>query len=86
MDKHMPEMDGIEATRIIRESGESWARVPIIAATADAMEGEEAAMLAAGMDGFISKPVRAQQLAAVIHKVLRREAVHQLGKQSVGTT
>jgi signal transduction histidine kinase len=63
MDKHMPEMNGIEATAAIRASGEAWAGVPIIAATADAMEGEEAALLAAGMNGFVSKPVRADRLA-----------------------
>nr|WP_305888986.1 ATP-binding protein [Parvularcula maris] len=70
MDKHMPEMNGIEAAAAIRASGEPWAEVPIIAATADAMEGEEAALLAAGMNGFVSKPVRADRLAEVIGRAL----------------
>lgn len=71
MDKHMPIMDGIEATRAIRESGEPWADVPIIAATADAMEGEEAALLDVGMDGFIAKPMRADRLAETVDRVLK---------------
>jgi CheY-like chemotaxis protein len=70
MDKHMPEMNGIEATKAIRTSGKSYADVPIIAATADAMEGEEAALLSAGMDAFVPKPVRAERLARVLADVM----------------
>jgi signal transduction histidine kinase/integral membrane sensor domain MASE1/ActR/RegA family two-component response regulator/HAMP domain-containing protein len=66
MDMQMPVMDGIEACRRIRAAEGPGKRVPIIALTANAFSEDEAACLAAGMDGFLAKPVRASDLQAMI--------------------
>jgi len=68
MDMSMPEMGGIEATREIRrlESAENLDRCPIIALTANAMLADRERCIAAGMDDFLSKPVRKQQLFSSI--------------------
>ena len=63
MDMQMPVMDGIEATRRIRATG---ATLPIVAMTANAMEADRMRCLEAGMNGFLAKPVRGPELAAVI--------------------
>jgi len=71
MDVQMPEMDGFEATRIIR-AGEksSGAHLPIIAMTAHAMKGDEERCLSAGMDGYAPKPIEVERLLATIDSLL----------------
>jgi signal transduction histidine kinase/ligand-binding sensor domain-containing protein/DNA-binding response OmpR family regulator len=69
MDVQMPEMDGIEATRRIRhmETGQNR-RIPIVALTAHSMKGDAERFIAAGMDAFLGKPMRSQDLYAVVAK------------------
>jgi PAS domain S-box-containing protein len=70
MDVQMPEMDGLEVTGIIRAREQSsGAHLPIIAMTANAMTGDEDRCLAAGMDGYVSKPIQVAQLFAAIDAV-----------------
>ena len=59
MDIQMPELDGFEATRIIRESNKSYSKIAIIAMTANAMKGDDDRCIKAGMDDYISKPIDA---------------------------
>jgi len=67
MDMYMPEMGGLEATQRIRKREAGSARhLPIIAMTANAMDSDRDACLAAGMDGFISKPINREQLYRVM--------------------
>ncbi len=71
MDVEMPEMDGFEATAVIRVKEKlSGGRVPIIAMTAHAMKGDRERCLEAGMDGYVSKPIRVQQVLETLQAVL----------------
>ena len=75
MDVQMPEMDGFEATAAIRALEASGSRhVPIIAMTAHAMKGDRERCLEAGMDDYVSKPVRPHELFAAIEGQARRPA------------
>jgi len=72
MDHMMPGMDGIEATRIIREIDTDYAKkIPIIALTANAVSGNEEMFLSKGFQAFISKPIELTRLDAVIRKWVR---------------
>ncbi len=66
MDKNMPRLNGVETTRLIRESGKHFANIFVVAVTADAMVGERERLLAGGMDDFISKPLRIEELLRVM--------------------
>ncbi len=73
MDVQMPEMDGLQAALLIREREKSTGqRVPILAATACAMKGDEERCIAAGMDAYLSKPIRAEQMLSAIDEVTRK--------------
>ncbi len=83
MDIQMPVMDGVEATRRIRAAedrgrtldvgSQSWGRIPIIALTAYAMQGDREKFLEAGMDNYLSKPVRMEDLAKVLERNVQNE-------------
>jgi signal transduction histidine kinase/ActR/RegA family two-component response regulator len=67
MDVQMPELDGLEATRRIRAAGRSH-RPWIVAMTANAMEGDRETCIAAGMDDYVSKPIRPAELSAALER------------------
>jgi CheY-like chemotaxis protein len=70
MDIQMPEMDGFEATAVIRKQEEATGKhLPIIAMTAHAMEGDRERCLAAGMDGYIAKPLKIDDLIRTVAKL-----------------
>ncbi|MDH5563590.1 MAG: ammonium transporter [Nitrospirota bacterium] len=82
MDCLMPEMDGFEATMAIRKQ-EEYASLPIIAMTANTMQGDQDKCLAIGMNAFLSKPVKLQDLKCLLEKWIPQNS---LSDQSQGTT
>jgi two-component system, sensor histidine kinase and response regulator len=73
MDVQMPEMDGFEATAVIRaREKETGAHIPIVAMTARAMSGDREKCISSGMDDYISKPVSLVELSGAIDRVMFR--------------
>ncbi|PHR29915.1 MAG: hypothetical protein COA36_03440 [Desulfotalea sp.] len=76
MDIQMPNLNGYETTQIIRENEkDNGHHIPIIAMTAYAVKGDKEKCLAAGMDGYVSKPIRPEHLYSEIDKVLQQHAL-----------
>jgi len=75
MDVQMPEMDGVEATRYIRSHWASKKRPRIVAMTAHALEGTREWLLKEGMDDYVSKPVRIEEMVAALQRVQHDEAL-----------
>jgi CheY-like chemotaxis protein len=74
MDVQMPEMDGLEATRRIAAQWPANARPRILAMTANAMQGDREECLTAGMDDYLTKPIRVDQLVdALMHVTARKD-------------
>jgi len=68
MDVQMPEMDGFEATKLIRDHESSVRHTPIIAMTANAMKGDREKCLEAGMDDYVAKPLEPEKVFSAIHR------------------
>jgi two-component system sensor histidine kinase/response regulator len=77
MDVQMPEMDGFEATKAIRQRKDERRNIPILAMTAHAMKGDRERCLGAGMDDYVSKPIEPQELLNTVKKWVVSEANEQ---------
>ncbi|RPI67704.1 MAG: response regulator, partial [Geobacteraceae bacterium] len=73
MDVQMPEMDGLEATRQICARWETGKRPHIVAMTANAMQGDREMCLEAGMDDYLSKPIRVNELVSALYRCVQKD-------------
>jgi two-component system, sensor histidine kinase and response regulator len=80
MDCEMPEMDGFEATAAIRRRSDSKSQLPVIAVTAQAMQGDKERCLLAGMNDYISKPIRQEDFVAALKGWLLKKDQHEAGR------
>ena len=76
----MPVMDGYQATRSIREREDSLSSIPIIALTANAMQGDAQKCTDAGMDDYMSKPFDTEKLESMINRLIFEHRNPQMGK------
>lgn len=74
MDVQMPEIDGLETTRLIRQKWEASEQPKIIAITAYGLEGDRERCIEAGMDDYIAKPVKMEDLKAALERLDRQQA------------
>jgi CheY-like chemotaxis protein len=85
MDVQMPVLDGLEATRLIRREAR-WDRLPVIAMTAHAMNGDRERCLQSGMNAYISKPVQPAHLVATVERHLAAEDRHSAAPSTAAST
>lgn len=78
MDIQMPELDGIDTTKYIRKKEGRDKRTPIVALTAFALKGDKEKFIALGMDEYVPKPVKIEELFSVIDKVIRAKKLREL--------
>ena len=81
MDHMMPEMDGVEVTRCIREAGGKYEKLPIIALTANAVSGTRDMFLKVGMDDFVAKPIEIKVIMSKLKQWLPKEKIELIGEQ-----
>ncbi|MCR4616566.1 MAG: response regulator, partial [Lachnospiraceae bacterium] len=81
MDHMMPEVDGIEATHIIREKNPEYKNVPIVALSANALGNAREMFMSEGLDEFVPKPVEVNRLYACVRSFLPPEKIHPLTKE-----
>jgi CheY-like chemotaxis protein len=74
MDIQMPVVDGVEATQTIRKLGDKYARLPIIALTANAMAGDEERYLGLGMNDYVPKPIDPDRLTLALRRSIATDA------------
>jgi PAS domain S-box-containing protein len=81
LDIQMPEMDGLEVTSFVRKMDEPKNKIPIIAITAHALIGDREKCITAGMNEYISKPIRSTELLSLIDKLLKVNSIPEIKKE-----